>query len=233
VSKRKVKTRGLPGKPPENQIEPKTEMDMKFCERWLVHRSHVQAYREAGFSDSANHTRSARKLLRFRRYLESRIPKIEQQVSQKIAYERTDILEGIARIAHANALDYIVPCTDICDGVAVQSARIKTIFELTRAEAAAIDTVTCDAVSGKISYTLPSAKTRLAAFTTLGEQAAGFSKKESATHNHLHLDVAPEKMERIKAMLLEAAGVDGPRVARQIFGMEPIETPEPAPGTDN
>ncbi len=224
---KKVKTRNLP---PTRKVQegatPKNEMDLKFCERWLVHHDHVRAYREAGHSDSNNHTRSARKLQRFRRYLDARLPKVEAIVSRDIAYERKDILEGIARIAYANALDYVTPCVNIDEkGNATPGFRMKTILELTREEAAAVDQVSYDHVTGKISYSLPAAKTRLSAFTVLGEQAAGFSKKDNETHNHLHLhDLDMEKLRHVKGLLIDLVGTEA---ARQVFGMHDDDQSDP------
>jgi hypothetical protein len=223
------KLRNLPGSPALTQAEPQNERDLKFCERWLVHHDPMRAYTEAGFSTS-NHSApklARRKVERFRRYLQGRLPKIEKLVAKQISYERTDILAGIARIANANALDYVEPyeVIDEATGLLVTKYRMKALTQLTRDQAAAVDTVTYCALTGAITYTLPSAKTRLSAFTTLGEQAAGFSRKDE-THNHLHLhDVPLEKLRHIKGLLIDMVG---PNAARQVFGMEYDGAPESA-----
>ena len=217
---RVVKTKNIRAKRDTRPAQPKSESDMKFCERWLVHHDHNRAYLEAGLGGSGDDTNRAKaKVQRFSRYLQSRIPAVEKIVAKEIAYERKDILAGIARIANANALDYLAPyqIIDPASGVLVNQYRMKRVHELTRDQAAAIDSITYDAVTGAITYTLPTAKTRLAALATLGEQAAGFSKNDGATHQHLHLhNVDINKLRQAKGILIDMVG---PNAARQIFGM--------------
>ena len=95
--------------------------------------------------------------------------------------------------------------------------RLKPLNMLTRDQASAIDSVFWDPDSGRIGYTLPAAKTRLAALTTLGEQAAGFKKKDEV-HNHLHLgqDVPLEKIRQLKQLFIDAMG---PQATRELLGM--------------
>jgi len=210
----------IPAKRKTAPTLPKSERDTKFCERWLVHRDHIKAFKEAGYSGKHNDVsrQALDKLTKFRAYLERQVPKVEAVVAKRIGYERADILEGIARIANANALDYIqeYEVIDAKTGAVTTAYRMKPIQELTRDQAAALDTVSYHAESGTMTYSLPAAKTRLSAFTTLGEQAAGFSKKDEV-HNHLHLDNVPlEKLRHIKGLLIEMVG---PNAARQVFGM--------------
>lgn len=188
---------------------PTDPRDLKFCERWLIHHDPVKAYQEAGFFGRGGAVaRAARKLAMFHAYLERLQPKVDTQVAKKISYERTDILRSIALIANSNALDYIK--------VVAGKFEMKPISELTRDQAAALDRVVLDPETGRMGYSLPAAKTRLAALTALGEQAAGF-KKPDTVHNHLHLtDIPLDKVRHLKQMLIEAVGQDQ---ARLVFGM--------------
>ena len=204
--------------------EPKNEQDKLFCERWLVHHDHQKAYIEAGWSEKGGdkHTRALNKLKTFRRYLERMQPKVELVVAKKIAYERADILEAIARVGYANALDYIEEYTFINaeTQIAEQRWQLKPIQNLTRDQAAALDSIQSN-LDGTITYTLPKAKTRLSALTTLGEQAANF-KKAGTTHNHLHLGehVPLDKIRQLKQMFIEAMG---PQATRELLGMNEEE----------
>lgn len=206
---RRIATKNLRRQPSTREMEPKTVRDKLFCERWLVHHDHHRAWREAGFAVRSDRALPLAKLVRFRPYLERMQPKVEMQVAKKIAYERTDILTAIATIGYANAMDYIME----------EGGKwcLKPLHLLTREQAAAIDEVFYDAEAGRVGYSLPGAKTRLAALATLGEQAAGFKKKEDV-HNHLHLgqDVPLEKIRQLKQMFIEAMG---PQVTREVLGM--------------
>lgn len=217
---RSKKTRNVPKKPSRATHEPKNERDLKFCERWLVHHDHNRSWRESGFKVHTNSSSQAlRKLAIFRRYLERMQPKVELQVAKKIAYDRQDILAAIANIGYANALDYIEeegvvnPETKVME----RHWRLKPLYRLTREQAAAIDEVFWNEAAGTVGYSLPKAKTRLSALTTLGEQAANF-KKSDVVHNHLHLGehVPLEKIRQLKQMFIEAMG---PQVTRELLGM--------------
>lgn len=198
--------------------EPSTDRDKKFCERWLVHHDHNKAYLEAGFVP----TRSGgglKKLAQYRKYLERNLPRVEIQVAKQIAYERVDILAAIANVGYANVLDYIEPFETVDPETQMlhQHWTLKPLHKLTREQAAAIDEVHYDSVTGRLGYTLPSAKTRLSALTTLGEQAANFKKKGGDIHAHLHLgeNIPMEEILAAKAML---AKLVGPEVVREVLG---------------
>lgn len=225
--KRKVRTRNIPRKPDVRPAHPVSVREKAFCDRWLVHHDAKKAFLEAGYAKSGK-SRHIVMLAKFRRYLEGRLPVVEKELAKTIAYERTDILAGIARIANANAQDYVevFDTIDTTTGDVVKNYRLKSIQELTRDQASAIDSVSQCPLTGKITYTLPDARTRLAAFTTLGEQAAGFSQKNT-THNHLHLANIPlEQLRHVKGLLMDMAGPD---VSRQIFGVEPQEESDTSP----
>jgi hypothetical protein len=219
--KKVVRDRGLRSKPARQKTNiPKNERDKKFCERWLVHHDHNKAIIEAGFSDKNSHNLGLRKLEEFRPYLERLLPKVELEVAKRLGFERGEILEAIARIGNCNALDYIKPYTVInqVTGMMEQRWGMKSLHELTRDQAAAVDKVYFDGELGAICYSLPAAKTRLSAMTTLGEQAANFKKPGAPTHNHLHFhDVPLEKIRQIKQMLIEAIG---PKRAHLAFRTE-------------
>lgn len=213
VIPRGVATKNLRRKRSTRPMDPKTARDKKFCDRWLVHHDTHLAWREAGFAVRSDKELPLIKLARFRPYLERLQPKVELQVAQKISLERQDILAAIAIIGNANALDYIVQVGDTwC---------LKPINLLTREQASAIDNVFWDAESGRIGYSLPAAKTRLAALTTLGEQAADFKKKD-VVHNHLHLGegVPLEKIRQLKQLFIDAMG---PQATRELLGMSEEE----------
>jgi hypothetical protein len=223
--KRAVVTRNLTGKRSRATHEPKTERDMKFCAQWLIHHDHNRAFREAGFRVHTNASSLAlRKMDVFRHYLERMQPKVEFQVAKKIAYERQDILAAIANIGYANALDYITedfvmnPATKVME----RHWRLKPLHALTRDQAGAIDTIFWDEGQGRVGYTLPLAKTRLSALSTLGEQAANFKVKDRVTHNHLHLgeNVPLEKVRHLKQLFIEALG---PVATRELLGMNEEE----------
>jgi hypothetical protein len=206
---RRRATSNLRRKPSTRGIEPKTARDKAFCERWLTHRDPHQAWREAGFAVRSDRELPLRKLSRFKPYLERLQPKVELQVAKKISLERQDILAAIATIGNANVLDYIVQVGD--------EWRLKPLHDLTRAQASAIDNVFWDAEAGRLGYSLPSAKTRLSALTTLGEQAADFKQKD-VVHNHLHLGegVPLEKIRELKQLFIDAMG---PKATRELLGM--------------
>jgi hypothetical protein len=213
VIPRRVATKNLRRKRSTRLMEPKTARDRLFVERWLTHRDPHQAWREAGFAVRSDRELPLIKLARFRPYIERLQPKVELHVAKKISLERQDILASIATIGNANALDYIEQVGD--------EWRLKPISMLTRDQASAIDTVFWDAESGRIGYSLPRAKTRLSALSTLGEQAAGFKKKD-AVHNHLHLgqDVPLEKIRQLKQMFIDAMG---PQATPELLGMSEEE----------
>lgn len=185
--------------------EPKNDRDVAFCKRYVATGDHNLAWVEAGFAKNTNSSYHAlRKVQRFRAYIDRLSAKVEVIVAKKISYERTDILAGIAAIGYCNAMDYV----KVIDGQAV----LKTLTELTREQAAAIDSLSYDGKT--VTYTLPQAKTRLAALTTLGEQAANF-KKPAQNHQHLHLDVPLEKIRELKGLFAQALG---PQVTREVLG---------------
>jgi hypothetical protein len=185
--------------------EPMRERDVLFCKAYVKSGDHNKAWVEAGFTKLSNSSFYAlRKVQKFRGYIDRLSAKVEVHVAKKISYERTDILAGIAAIGYCNALDYV----KVVDG----QLALKPMTELTREQAAAIDSLSYDGTT--VTYTLPRAKTRLSALTTLGEQAANF-KKPAATHNHLHVDVPLEKLRELKAQFAAALG---PQVTREILG---------------
>jgi hypothetical protein len=217
--KKPMKTRALRSTP-RYQIEPTNERNLKFCDRWLVHHDHIRAYTESGFSMKRSNWKeiALEKLRRFHDYLDRRLPAVEAVVAQRIAYEREDILREIAKIATCNALDYIEEYSIVDDKTkeAKQAWRLKPIAKLTRDQASAIDTVFVNIETGVLGYSLPSAKTRLSALATLGEQAADFKKKDGAVHNHLHFhDIPLDKIRQLKQQLI---GIVGPARARAVFG---------------
>lgn len=218
--KKKAAYRYVRGKPDTRAAEPKNAKDTLFCERWMVHRDVIKAWKEAGFGHSgAAGTRAKTKLAKFQKWIEARLPKLEAVVAQKMGHERADILNAIANIAHANILNYLVPVTVIKDGVSVTELRMKHVGELTRDEAAGLDVVFNDVATGQVGYRLPSAKTRLDALRTLGAQTAGFASKEKAKHQHIHLhgEMPLEKLRELKGQLIQLVG--GPDKVRNIFGM--------------
>ncbi len=198
---------------------PTNERDKKFCERWLVHHDHQKAVAEAGFANKNHREVGVQKLQRFRPYLERMLPKVELEVAKKIAIERGDILEAIARIGAANPQDYIKPFSVINAETQMleQGWTMKLLHELTRDQAAALDTVFYSPTLGGMGYTLPTARTRLSALSTLGEQAAGFTKKPDSTiHQHLHFHTIPlEKIRAAKQMFLQLVSQEE---ARAVFG---------------
>jgi hypothetical protein len=223
--KRPVKTRNIRAKPRTRIQEPANERDKKFCERWLVHHDHNKAMDEAGFAASnKNHAAGLQKLMKFRKYLERMQPKVELAVSKKLGYERADILEAIAAIANCNPLDYLKETTLInpTTQMAEQHMVLKPLHELSRAQASAVDSVFFDMTSGRIGYSLPKAKTRLSALTTLGEQAANFKKKDGQVHTHFHLgdDIPLEKIRAVKQMFIDLMG---PRITREVLGFNEEE----------
>lgn len=209
VTPRRVATKNLRRKRSTRLMEPKTARDKKFCERWLVHHDTHLAWREAGFAVRSDKELPLIRLARLRPYIERLQPNVERQVAKKISVERQDILAAIATIGNANVLDYIVQVGD--------EWRLKPLHDLTRDQASAIDNVFWDAEQGRLGYSLPAAKTRLAALTTLGEQAAGFKKKDEV-HNHLHLgrDVPLEKIRQLKQLFIDAMG---PQATRELLRM--------------
>jgi hypothetical protein len=208
-------TKNLRPKRSTRLMEPKNARDKLFCERWLVHHDHHRAWREAGFAARSDKELPLAKLARFRPYFERLQPKVELQVAKKISLERQDILTAIANIGNANVLDYIVEVPNAATGL--PEWRLKPLHQLTRDQGSAIDSVFWDAEQGRIGYTLPAAKTRLAALTTLGEQAADFKKKDDV-HNHLHLgqDVPLDKIRQLKQLFIDAMG---PQVTRELLGI--------------
>ena len=190
----------------------------------MVHRDIMKAWEEAGFGKTHEAMKRAKvKLERFSKWIESRLPKVEAVAATKLGHERGEILNGIAAIAHANVLNYLVPATEIRDGVSVSVMRMKRLGELTHEEAAALDTIDQDLVTGMVTYRLPDAKTRLAALRALGEQTAGFSSKEKARSQHIHLhgEMPLEKLRELKANLIQLVG--GPDKVRNIFGQSQNE----------
>ena len=201
-------------------MEPKSERDLKFCERWLVHRDHQRAWGEAGFSvKSRNHSVYANiKFQRLEAYLRRRLPKVEVIAEVRLGYERADILSDIAAIGRCNALDYIKEVDRVDDetGAVTRIKVLKDVSELTRAQAAGIDEVVFNSKLGIIGYTLAPALTRLKALTTLGEQTAGFATKDETKHQHVHFHAIDlEKVRELKAQLRAIAP---PEMVRDLYG---------------
>ena len=192
---------------------------MTFCNRWLTHRDHVKAFKEAGFHDGGRSGDALKMLHKYRQYLERRQPKIEIEVAKRIAYERADILAAISNIGNANALDYIEPYNVVNPETQIveQRMQLKALDRLTREQAAAVESVTWDKEAGVLTYQLPSVQTKLKALTTLGEQAANFKLKGASIHNHLHLgdSIPMEEILAAKAMLVNLVG---PEASREILG---------------
>ena len=151
-------------------------------------------------------------------YLRRRLPKVEVIAEVRLGYERADILSDIAAIGRCNALDYIKEVDRVDDetGAVTRIKVLKDVSELTRAQAAGIDEVVFNSKLGIIGYTLAPALTRLKALTTLGEQTAGFAKKDETKHQHVHFHAIDlEKVRELKAQLRAIAP---PEMVRDIYG---------------
>lgn len=219
MAKQAAKVKNPPKAPSQRKSKraPRTLADVIFCERWVVHHDHQLAYQEAGFKrDSAG---AIRKLQAMRPYIEKMSEKVEKRVTGELAYERKDILDAMANIGLSNIQDYYKEIRVIDEVTKWESRRmeLKPLNELTRAQAHAIDNITIDSRTGRATYTIPDAKTKLKALETVGINTKALSQKNpGALHQHLHLNATPEQ---IKGLEEAFKGVFGPVALREIVGL--------------
>jgi hypothetical protein len=198
--------------------EPKNERDLKFCERYLVHRSQMRAYREAGFSENSAGSAAHEKYKQFAAYLDGKLRAIDAIVVTKISYERADLLDAMAAIALANPQDYLEQYTIINEkGESEHRIGMKDLRSLPRNMAAAIEEFHCDPATGRITYRMPSIESKTKMLKILAENT-GAIKKDVTEHRHLHLHlkgIPTATLEQAEAQLIRTLG---PEKVRLLLG---------------
>lgn len=206
---------------------PAGERENKFCERWLVHKNELTAWREAGYADSGAkaglHKKKLQKLLP---YLSTQLERHETQVAKQFVLDQQQIIDEMIAIGFANPQDYLKQVEKEIDvevnGKATKQTVLytvqKDIHELTRREAAAISEVRI--VDGKALYRIPDdPKAKHPYLKDLGQHLGLFHPKLIQEHRHQHLhaklsfaNLDQGKLEALEAQLVDAMGDAGRRM---------------------
>ena len=203
----------------EGPKEPENERDRKFCERYLVHRNHVRAFREAGFAESSTiNGGPAAKYQRFAAYLDKHLRAVDAVVVHQLAYERVDLLDAMAAIALANPQDFIEKYEVLLeDGTTEHRIGVRDLMSLPRHLAYAVEEFHCDPTTGVITYTMPSLNTKAKLLKILAENTGAIKRDDlGANHIHLHLKGVPTSvLEQAEAQLIATLG---PEKVRALLG---------------
>lgn len=209
--------------------------DIKFCQRWLVHKDHNRAGKESGMAaTSLNKGNGKTKLLRFLPYLSNELQKREHAVATQFALDQKDIINEMIAIGFANAQDYVkteeLPSTN---GHTIKRQVQKPLMELTRAQASAISSVTFSP-DGKVTYTIPDEKSKHPYLKDLGQHLGLFHPKLIQEHRHAHLHrmldfkgLDTERLAKFEADLIDAMGEE----AKRVLGIVEGEFEEADPGS--
>lgn len=194
---------------------PTRPLDVKFCERWLVHKDHKLAGLQCGMSKaSVKNNTTHRKLKQFLPWLSMQMEKREEKVADKFAIKQEDIIEEMKNIAFANVQDYILQreVKDEATGKITTISERKPVMELTRGQAAALSKVTFNP-DGTVTYELPDEKSKHPYLKDLGQHLGLFHPKLIQEHRHAHMhaaidlrDVDTAKLAEFESTLVAALG---------------------------
>lgn len=211
--------------------EPKTELEKKFCEIWLITYDPVQAWAGAGMptKSSAYKTRAKQLAAQFMPYLEKRKKPIEERVQKRIAITKESLLQELAAVAMANPQDFLERYEELVETgkgkqkttVAIQKTRLKNLLTMDRIKAAAVSEVSV-MPDGTVSYKLPSPRERRPFIRDLGQHIGMFHQALIAENNHAlreeELDLKDVETKVLVDLQEAIIKMLGPKMARRIVG---------------
>lgn len=200
--------------------DPQSKLEIEFCERWLTAKDHTVVADQMGIS----RVRGLRWRRKFTGYLVKQIDRLAVEVTKKIAYDATDVLQAMAAVSFCNPLDFLVRKEG-------NKWRWKRMEELTFQQATLVHSVEVTE-DGRVNYKLPTAKMKFINQQALGKNLGLFDDKliQEFRHKHLHTHlefkaVSTDKMQQLEQLLLEALGPE----AQRLLGIqqeEPIQASE-------
>lgn len=207
----------------QTKHRPPTAKDQIFINQYILHRDHNRAYVEAGFKyDTAGALRKAKAL---EKHIQRLMVPVEKQLVRRLAYEREDILDAMAQVGLTNAQDYIhqyefvyPPEHPTKAGRIEMRWGLKPLHMLTREQAFAVEDIAYNAISGVMTYSLPSLTVKHKYLQTLGENTKALNPQNPQhLHQHVHLHGIPtEKLRAIENELVRQLGVDS---VRDVIGL--------------
>lgn len=198
--------------------DPSSAKEMRFCRAWLKSNDHIQAAKEAGYSDFIHDGLRLKK--KFLPYLSEQKKVVEQEVAKEIVYDQSDLLNEMAGIGFANVLDYVVVELIEKDGKQVKVFKQKPIDQLTRRQASAVSEVTF--VGGEVHYKIPDPAEKYRYLYSLAKNLGLFNDKliMEFRHSHLHKqldfsDASQDELSQLEDLLVSMLGDP----ARQVLGL--------------
>ena len=199
---------------------PTTPADRKFCERWMVHKDHMKAAIESGMTEKSIKSNWAkRKLIKYMPWISAQLEKREKAVAERYALKQENILDEMVAIGFANAQDYAKEIEEAdATGKIIKKTIRKPLSELTRAQAAAVSSVSFHP-DGTVTYDLPDERSKHPYLRDLGQHLGLFHPKLIQEHRHAHMHAAIDlrgldesKLESFEQQLLAALGPQGERM---------------------